>query len=190
MGSMLLDIIVLICLAYLGLALFLYYMQPRFLYEPIRQIPYTPAELGLDFEEVYFKTGDRLRLHGWFVPAPNAKFTVLYCHGNGGNMMYFLETVNFLNNLGLNCFVFDYRGYGKSQGAPSENGTYLDAGPPTGGSQRKKVSRRNKSSSSAGPSAEASPPISQPKSNPQPSLSKVPSPHIATLAANSTLICP
>ncbi|MGD0572761.1 MAG: alpha/beta hydrolase [Sedimentisphaerales bacterium] len=127
MAPMLIDIIVLICLAYFGFALFLYYMQPRFLYEPIRQIPYTPAEIGLDFEEVYFKTGDRLRLHGWFVPAPNAQFTVLYCHGNGGNMMYFLETVNFLNSLGLNCFVFDYRGYGESQGAPSENGTYLDA---------------------------------------------------------------
>jgi fermentation-respiration switch protein FrsA (DUF1100 family) len=127
MASMLLDIIVLICLAYLGMGLFLYYMQSRFLYEPVRQIPYTPAELGLDFEEVYFKTGDRLRLHGWFVPAPNARFTVLYCHGNGGNMMYFLDTVNFLNKLGLNCFVFDYRGYGDSRGAPSENGTYLDA---------------------------------------------------------------
>ncbi|MGB7580966.1 MAG: alpha/beta hydrolase [Sedimentisphaerales bacterium] len=127
MASMLLDIIVLICLAYLGLGLFLYYMQSRFLYEPVRQIPYTPAELGLNFEEVYFKTGDRFRLHGWFVPAPNAQFTVLYCHGNGGNMMYFLDTVNFLNKLGLNCFVFDYRGYGESQGAPSENGTYLDA---------------------------------------------------------------
>jgi uncharacterized protein len=127
MGSLLLNIIIMICLAYTGLALFLYYMQPRFLYEPIRQIPHTPAELGLDFEEVYFKTGDRLRLNGWYVPAPNARFTVLYCHGNGGNMMYFLETVNFLNKLGLNCFVFDYRGYGNSRGSPDEDGTYLDA---------------------------------------------------------------
>jgi uncharacterized protein len=126
MGSMTLNIIAMICLAYLGLAIVLYYMQPRFLYEPVREIPYTPAELGLDFEEVYFRTGDRLRLHGWFVPAQNSEFTVLYCHGNGGNMMYFLETVNFLNKLGLNCFVFDYRGYGSSQGQPTENGTYLD----------------------------------------------------------------
>jgi uncharacterized protein len=126
MGSMTLNIIAMMCLAYLGLALVLYYMQPRFLYDPVREIPYTPAELGLDFEEVYFRTGDRLRLHGWFVPAQNSEFTVLYCHGNGGNMMYFLETVNFLNKLGLNCFVFDYRGYGSSQGEPTENGTYLD----------------------------------------------------------------
>ena len=126
MGSMTLNIIAMTCLAYLCLALVLYYMQQRFLYEPVREIPYTPAELGLDFEEVYFRTGDRLRLHGWFVPAQNSEFTVLYCHGNGGNMMYFLETVNFLNKLGLNCFIFDYRGYGSSQGEPTENGTYLD----------------------------------------------------------------
>jgi fermentation-respiration switch protein FrsA (DUF1100 family) len=126
MSSMTLNIIAMICLAYMGLAIVLYYMQPRFLYEPVREIPYTPAELGLDFEEVYFRTGDRLRLHGWFVPAQNSEFTVLYCHGNGGNMMYFLETVNFINKLGLNCFVFDYRGYGSSQGEPTENGTYLD----------------------------------------------------------------
>ena len=130
MYSLLLDIIAvvaLICAAYLGVGLCMYCMQPRFLYEPIRKISCTPVKFGLDFEEVYFKTADRLLLHGWFIPAPNAKFTVLYCHGNGGNMMYFLNTVNFLNKLGLNCFIFDYRGYGESQGAPSENGTYLDA---------------------------------------------------------------
>lgn len=127
---MVLDIsavIGLIFSAYLGVGLVLYCMQPRFLYEPLRQLHYTPARLGLTFEEVYFKTADHLLLHGWFVPAPSAQFTVLYCHGNGGNMVYFLDTVNFLNKLGLNCFVFDYRGYGESQGTPTEKGTYLDA---------------------------------------------------------------
>jgi fermentation-respiration switch protein FrsA (DUF1100 family) len=127
MGSLVLTIIGMIWVAYSALALFLYFMQPSFLYAPVRAIPYTPTELGLDYEEVFFRTGDRLQLHGWFVPAPNAPFTVIYCHGNGGNMMYFLETVNFLNKLGLNCFIFDYRGFGISQGTPSENGTYLDA---------------------------------------------------------------
>jgi fermentation-respiration switch protein FrsA (DUF1100 family) len=127
MGSMIFNIILMICLGYGILALVIYFMQSKFLYEPVREIPYSPAELGLDFEEIYFKTGDRIRLHGWFVPAANAQFTALYCHGNGGNMMYFLETVNFLNKLGVNCFVFDYRGYGSSQGKPNEDGTYLDA---------------------------------------------------------------
>jgi len=126
MGSILLTIVGMLIVAYIGVALILYFMQPKFVYDPIGEIPYTPAELGLDFEEVVFRTGDRLHLHGWFVPAQGAEFTVLYCHGNGGNRVYFLDTVNFLNGLGLNCFIFDYRGYGGSQGKPSEQGTYLD----------------------------------------------------------------
>ena len=140
---MVLTILGMLFVAYWGVGLVLYFMQPRFVYDPVSDIPYTPAELGLDFEEAFFKTGDRVQLHGWFVPAspnnggpaspakqgepaPDADFTVLYCHGNGGNMMYFLDTVNFLNRLGLNCFIFDYRGYGISAGRPSEHGTYLD----------------------------------------------------------------
>ncbi len=147
MGSTVLTILGMLVVSYIGLALILYFMQPKFVYDPTRELPYTPAELGLDFEEVTFKTGDRLQLHGWFVPAtakslgeagtaPNADlsgvakaktdFTVLYCHGNGGNMMFFLDMVNLLNGLGVNCFIFDYRGYGSSEGRPSENGTYLD----------------------------------------------------------------
>lgn len=156
MASVVLTIIGMLVFAYICVALILFFMQPKFVYAPIKELPFSPAELGLDFEDVSFRTADRLRLHGWFIPAstrlerggpaPNAdlsgvanlssvapakeeaktEFTVLYCHGNGGNMMYFLDTVNFLNAIGLNCFIFDYRGYGSSQGKPSENGTYLD----------------------------------------------------------------
>ncbi len=123
---MALTIVGMMCVAYVGLGLILYFMQPSFLYCPIREIPYTPAELGLDFEEVFFRTGDRLQLHGWYIPAPNSEFTVLFCHTNGGNMMYQLDSINIFYNLGLSCFIFDYRGYGISQGWPSEHGTYLD----------------------------------------------------------------
>ncbi len=91
------------------------------------EIPYTPDELGLDFEDVVFQSSDGLKLTGWYVPAENSKLTVLFCHGNGGNMMHRLDSINILYNLGLNCFIFDYRGYGKSDGKPSEEGTYLDA---------------------------------------------------------------
>jgi fermentation-respiration switch protein FrsA (DUF1100 family) len=126
MTSIALTILVMLAVSYAIFALTLYFMQSKFVYSPIRQIPYTPAELGLDFEDVYFRTSDKLLLHGWFVPAPNSTFTVLYCHGNGGNIMFYLDTVNLLNGLGLNCFIFDYRGYGQSQGRPSEAGTYLD----------------------------------------------------------------
>jgi len=124
---MLISIAVVLFITYWGLGLILYFMQPQFLYSPVREVPYTPDELGLDFEDVVFQSEDGLKLNGWYVPAENSKLTVLFCHGNGGNMMHRLDSINILYNLGLNCFIFDYRGYGKSDGKPSEEGTYLDA---------------------------------------------------------------
>ena len=126
MGSMLISIAVVLFIAYWGLGVILYFMQPKFLYSPVREIPYTPGELGLDFESVAFKSTDGMQLSSWYIPADNSQLTVLFCHGNGGNMMHRLDSINILYNLGLNCFIFDYRGYGSSEGEPSEEGTYLD----------------------------------------------------------------
>lgn len=121
------EILVVLFIAYWGLGLVLYFMQPTFLYSPVREVIYTPEELGLDFEKVTLKTSDGLRLSGWYIPAKHAELTVLFCHGNGGNIMHRLDSINILYNLGVNCFIFDYRGYGDSEGSPSEEGTYLDA---------------------------------------------------------------
>jgi hypothetical protein len=144
MEPLAITIIGMIFMAYMGLALTLYFMQPSFLYEPVRELPYSPAELGLDFEEVFFRTGDHLQLHGWYIPAPNAEFTVLFCHTNAGNMMYQLDSINIFYNLGLSCFIFDYRGYGISQGKPTEQGTYLDVRAAYRWlTKKKKVSRHN-----------------------------------------------
>ncbi|MGB2807237.1 MAG: alpha/beta hydrolase [Sedimentisphaerales bacterium] len=126
MGSMLTSIFVVLFVAYWGLGTILYFMQPIFLYCPVQEISNTPDELGMDFEDVVFKTGDGLHLNGWYIPAENSQFTVLFCHGNGGNIMHRLDSINIFYNLGLNCFVFDYRGYGSSEGKPGEEGTYLD----------------------------------------------------------------
>jgi fermentation-respiration switch protein FrsA (DUF1100 family) len=127
MGSMLISIAVVVLVGYLGYGLVLYVMQPKFVYSPLQEMPYTPDELGLDFENVTFNSADGLQLNGWYIPASGSELTVLFCHGNGGNMMHRLDSINFLYNLGLNCFIFDYRGYGNSEGKPSEEGTYLDA---------------------------------------------------------------
>jgi fermentation-respiration switch protein FrsA (DUF1100 family) len=124
---MLISIAIVLFVAYGALGLVLYFMQPVFLYSPMQEVPYTPEELGLDFEKVIFKSSDGLRLNGWYIPAADSEMTVLFCHGNGGNMMHCLDTINILYNLGLNCFIFDYRGYGNSKGKPGEEGTYLDA---------------------------------------------------------------
>ena len=126
MGSMLVSFFVVLFIAYWGLGTILYFMQPTFLYCPVREVPYTPDEIDLDFENIVLKTKDGLRLNGWYIPAEKSEFTVLFCHGNGGNMMHRLDSINIFYNLGLSCFIFDYRGYGSSEGKPTEEGTYLD----------------------------------------------------------------
>ena len=88
---------------------------------------YSPEELGLKFEDVVLTTSDKVKLNGWYIPAPDATFTVLFCHGNGGNIMHRLDSIQLFNSLRLNCLIFDYRGYGLSEGKPTEEGTYLDA---------------------------------------------------------------
>lgn len=97
------------------------------LYRPRRRLEHEPAEVGLAFEEVYFMTEDGVRLHGWWLPHPAARGTVLYCHGNAGNIGTRLSVATGLHALGVNVFLFDYRGYGESRGFPTEAGTYRDA---------------------------------------------------------------
>ena len=100
-------------------------------YHPSRTMEATGAELGRPFENVFFKTGDGIELNGWFFPAnthsPRAHLAVLVCHGNGGNISHRLALYRALLETGVAVFAFDYRGYGRSQGRPGEEGTYLDA---------------------------------------------------------------
>jgi pimeloyl-ACP methyl ester carboxylesterase len=100
-------------------------------YQPSRTLDANPAELGRQFEDVFFKTSDGVRLNGWFFPADanssRAQIAVLYCHGNGGNISHRMEVYRTFLKMGLNVFAFDYRGYGRSEGRTSEEGTYRDA---------------------------------------------------------------
>ncbi len=103
------------------------WVEKRLVFFPTREVEYTPDQLGLDYEEVYFSTGDGIQLNGWFVPGRTGS-TWLCFHGNGGNIGHRVaELVLLHNNLGMNLLIFDYRGYGKSSSIPSEQGTYLDA---------------------------------------------------------------
>jgi cephalosporin-C deacetylase-like acetyl esterase len=86
-------------------------LQSKLLRRPVREVDLTPAEIGLEYEEVAFRSADGVRLAGWYVPAQNALFTILLCHGNGGNIMHLLDSIGLFHSLGLSCFVFDYRGY-------------------------------------------------------------------------------
>jgi len=88
----------------------------------------TPAHYHLQFEEVFFNSRDGTRLHGWFVPATGkALGTVVHFHGNHGNLTYYLKQVHWLPAEKFNVFIFDYRGYGRSEGKPSKRGVYEDS---------------------------------------------------------------
>lgn len=116
-----------IVIGYLLILLLLYLLQHSLMYHPARQLAYTPSAVGLDFEEVHFSTEDGVMVHGWYIPALEARGTVLFSHGNAGNISGRLETIRMLHQLNVNVLVYDYRGYGKSEGSPDEEGTYLDA---------------------------------------------------------------
>ena len=86
-----------------------------------------PEDYGLRAEEVFLTTADGVRIHGYWSPAPGSERTILLFHGNAGNLSHRLDTVAFLNLLPANVLAIDYRGYGKSDGRPTEEGVYLDA---------------------------------------------------------------
>lgn len=109
--------------------LFLYvrYMERKSLYIPFRHIDETPKSLGLEYVDLSITTPDRIVINAWFIPKEEPKGTILFIHGNGGNLSHRLAKIAFFYELGFNVFIFDYRGYGKSTGAPSEKGLYMDA---------------------------------------------------------------
>jgi fermentation-respiration switch protein FrsA (DUF1100 family) len=105
----------------------IYIFQSRFIYFPIRTLSTDPSSIGLRFEDVYFETEDGVTLSGWFVPHDGAEGVILFCHGNAGNISHRLDSIMIFHRLGLDVFIFDYRGYGESEGKPTEHGTYRDA---------------------------------------------------------------
>lgn len=116
--------------AYLAVLVVTYLTQSRLLYlphVPERTVPAAPDAVGLAYEEVTLQTEDGVALQGWFVPHRAARGTVLFFHGNAGNIGHRLGTLELLHGLRMNVLLFDYRGYGESGGRPSEAGTYRDA---------------------------------------------------------------
>ena len=103
------------------------FIDQQMIYFPDRRLTASPADAGLGFEDIFFTASDGIRLHGWYVPGPSP-VTMVWFHGNAGNISHRVENILQLNrHLGFNVFIFDYRGYGHSEGKPSEHGLYLDA---------------------------------------------------------------
>lgn len=118
-------------LALLGLWLFFRWFEFHNVYQPSRTWWTDGRDLSPRWQSVDFTTTDGVRINAWFFPAPTPspfpRIVFLISHGNGGNVSHRLEFYRLLLDLGVNVLAYDYRGYGQSQGRPSEPGTYLDA---------------------------------------------------------------
>ena len=102
-------------------------LERIFVFFPTAEVRYTPGDAGLAYEEVFFPTSDGHSLHGWYIPG-ESDTTLLWFHGNGGNIGHRVDELALVHaRLGANVFIFDYRGYGNSEGSPSEQGIYRDA---------------------------------------------------------------
>lgn len=117
--------VLLVLVAYAVLCAVLYTVQDRLVWLPGTPPGIDPGDLGLEWEEARITTADRVGLHGWFLPGgPEA---VLVSHGNAGTIAGRLPHAEAFLAMGRSVLLYDYRGYGRSEGRPSEEGTYLDA---------------------------------------------------------------
>jgi len=107
--------------------LYVRHLEESSLYYPTKHIEATPKDINLKYDDIYFSSEDNTELNGWFIPAEDAEVCLIFIHGNGGNISHRLEKLQIFNELGLNIFIFDYRGYGRSKGRPEEEGLYKDA---------------------------------------------------------------
>ncbi|URD79333.1 Prolyl oligopeptidase family [Musa troglodytarum] len=109
--------------------------QERLVYVPVvpglaRAYPFTPARLRLDYEDVFLRTSDGVRLHSWFIKhsPPKPGPTILFFQENAGNIAHRLEFVRIMmQRLQCNVFMLSYRGYGESDGHPSQHGIIMDS---------------------------------------------------------------
>jgi alpha-beta hydrolase superfamily lysophospholipase len=125
--SLIVTAIIVIIALYVIKAIRLYRRQGEQVYHPSRELSGTPADRDLDYEDVYFRSADNTLLHGWFAPCTHSHRAILLFHGNTGNISNCITSISIFAELGYSTFVFDYRGYGHSEGQPDEPGTYQDA---------------------------------------------------------------
>lgn len=120
------KILVALVAIYIFMMLILYLLQGRMLYLPQQAINRMPASVGLQAEDLWVKTEDGIKIHGWYFHHPKADYVVVLSHGNAGNISGRLDIASMLHTLGVSVVMYDYRGYGDSEGDPSEKGLYMD----------------------------------------------------------------
>jgi fermentation-respiration switch protein FrsA (DUF1100 family) len=129
MASLAAKIVLVVCLAYVAILGVLYVFQDRLIYYPQvgRNAGTTPAARGIAYDEVAIRTDDGEILSAWWIPAPESRGVALHLPGNAGNISHRIDYALMFRALGFSTLLVDYRGYGKSTGKPSEEGTYSDA---------------------------------------------------------------
>lgn len=120
------SFILFLAAGYVLLVAFAFLFADRLTFFPSRTLRASPLDRGLAYEDVSFRAADGTALHGWYVPG-KGNGVVLMCHGNAGNVSHRLDWVEIFHGLGLSVFLFDYRGYGKSEGRPTIQGVCSDA---------------------------------------------------------------
>jgi hypothetical protein len=114
--------------AVLGVTLLMLLFERRLIYFPMRTLEIEPAVLGLRHEDAFPVAEDGVKIHAWLLPLAGARRVVVVCHGNAGNISHRLDrALEMQRRLGVSVLLFDYRGYGRSEGSPDEEGTYRDA---------------------------------------------------------------
>ena len=126
---MLWNFLISVAIAYAAVMALVYLFQSRLIFYPEvgREMVVSPQTYGLKFEPADIRTTDGESLSAWWLPADEARGTILFFHGNAGNISHRLDYLLLFNRLRFNTLILDYRGYGKSTGSPSEEGTYRDA---------------------------------------------------------------
>ncbi|PIE23890.1 MAG: alpha/beta hydrolase [Planctomycetota bacterium] len=108
---------------YLGICVLLLLLQGRLIF-----VPFADHEIvDLPHDDVWLEVEDGTRIHAWWLEAPGAENVVLFCHGNAGNISHRQESLRFWRELGYSLLIFDYPGYGHSEGSPSEAGVFASA---------------------------------------------------------------
>jgi len=116
--------LIVICVLFI---VFVRYLERTSVFYPDRMLAATPQELGFPYEDVFIQTQDHVVIHGWLVKSSAAQSTLIFFHGNAGNIGDRLGKIDLFHKMGLNVLIVDYRGYGKSEGTPTEEGIYYDA---------------------------------------------------------------
>jgi uncharacterized protein len=122
-----LRIVVAIVVALILLKLLAWRLEPAMVFYPTRGESATPEQLGIRYEALRLRASDGVEITAWQLEPEHPRADIVYFHGNGGNLSIWLDALATLHSLGYNVLAIDYRGYGTSEGSPSEKGLFLDA---------------------------------------------------------------